>query len=370
MTILIFLAVLVMLILVHEFGHFFVAKKSGIRVDEFGIGFPPKIIGKKIGETEYTINWLPLGGFVSIWGENPTDENYTDSGDNSRSFVQQPKYIQAAVLVAGVTMNILFAFVLYVIAFMIGMPTAIESFETAGNIHGVRLVVTSILPESPALDQLLPNDEIVALRTENGSLSSSEQLTPKEVSEFISSSNGAEVTFEVKRQNDSHTLTLQPLQGIFKDDPSRYGAGFTMSLVGIQNLPIHLAIVEGAKQTYTAFIDITIGLYGFFTGIVTGSSNFSDVTGPVGIVGLVGDAAAMGIVWLISFSAFISLNLAVINLLPFPALDGGRLVLVGIEAITRKPINPMIATRLNQVGFIALLTLMAIVTFNDVVKLF
>ena len=370
MTILIFLGVLIVLILVHEFGHFIVAKKSGIRVDEFGIGFPPKIIGKKIGETEYTVNWLPLGGFVKIWGENPSEEDYEDSPENNRSFVQQPKYIQAAVLVAGVTMNILFAFVLYTVGYMIGMPTAVESLESAEHVRDIHLVVTSVLPESPALDKLVPNDEIVALYTATDSLESTEQLTAKEVSEFITSSKGAEISFKVMRQDETQTITLQPQQGIFADEPERYGAGISMSLVGVQSLPIHLAIVEGAQQTYTSFINIVVGLYGFFTGIVTGNSNFSDVTGPVGIVGLVGDAAALGFVWLISFSAFISLNLAVINLLPFPALDGGRLVLVGIEAITRKPINPNVATRLNQIGFIALLTLMAVVTFNDIVNLF
>lgn len=371
MTILIFLGVLVVLILVHEFGHFIVAKKSGIQVDEFGIGFPPKIFGKKFGETEYTLNWLPLGGFVSIKGENPTDDDYKeDSSENNRSFVQQPKYIQAAVLVAGVTMNVLLAFVLYTAGYMIGMPTAIDSLDAPGSVRDVSLMVTSVLPESPALDQLELRDEILALSTEAGSLESDGPLTADQVSSFITSSDGAPVTFEVLRQGEPVTLTIQPEQGVFEDDPERYAAGFSMSLVGIQSLPIHLAIVEGAQRTYTALIDITIGLYGFFTGIVTGSSDFSDVTGPVGIVGMVGDAASLGVVWLISFSAFISLNLAVINLLPFPALDGGRLVFVGIEAITRKPINPIIATRLNQFGFIALLTLMAIVTFNDIANLF
>lgn len=370
MTILIFLGVLVALILVHELGHFVVAKKSGIRVDEFGIGFPPKIFGKKFGETEYTLNWLPLGGFVRIWGEDPTAEDYLASPENNRSFVQQPRYIQAAVLVAGVSMNILFAFVLYVSAYLIGMPTALDNLDNTENIHNIQLLVTSILPDSPASEQLKPSDKIVGLHAGTNTLAGDGPMSPEAVASFISSQENEPVTFDIVRHDEELSLTLTPEQGIFVDDPERYGTGFTMSLVGTQRLPIHLAIVEGAQRTYFALIEITVGLFGFFAGLFTGSSDFSQVTGPVGIVGLVGDAAALGFTWLLTFSAFISLNLAVINLLPIPALDGGRLVFVAIEAVTRKPINPVLASRFNQFGFIALLALMAIVTFLDVKNLF
>lgn len=368
MNILIFFIVLVVLILVHEFGHFIVAKKAGIRVDEFGIGFPPKLFGKKFGETEYTINALPIGGFVRIWGENPTEEDYSDDPLTERSFVKQPRYIQALVLVAGVTMNILLAFLLYALSFMIGIPTAIDSPEQSTDVSAVRVLVSSVLPETPASEHLQTSDEIVALHANGQNLTSETVLSTESISSFIAASEGP-VTFDVIRQNEPLSFTITPETGVFDSDPEKRAAGFSMALIGIQKYPVHTALYEAGKRTYTSLIEVTIGLGSFFGGIFTGSSDFSQVTGPVGIVGLVGDAVALGFTWLLTFSAFISLNLAVINLLPFPALDGGRLVFVGVEAIIRRPIKPIIASTVNQIGFIALLALMAIVTFQDIAKL-
>ncbi len=370
MDILIFFVVLVVLILVHEFGHFIVAKIAGIRVDEFGIGFPPKLFGKKIGETEYSINALPIGGFVRIWGENPTEDHYEEGSEASgRSFVKQSRIVQALVLVAGVGMNIFLAFVLFVLAFMIGIPTAINNPEQQEGLDDVRLLVSSVVTDSPADENLKASDEIVGLRTGDRELVSEESLSPDAVSTFISESEGP-VTFEVLREGTLEQFVIEPKTNVFSERPELKAAGFSMTLVGIKSYPIGSAIVEGAKRTYVSLVEIGKGLSLFFAGIFTGSSDFSQITGPVGIVGLVGDAAALGFTWLLTFSAFISLNLAIINLLPFPALDGGRLVFVGIESVIRRPINPGIANLLNQIGFVALLALMAIVTFQDISKLF
>jgi regulator of sigma E protease len=370
MTVVIFFAILIVLILVHEFGHFIVAKKSGIRVDEFGIGFPPKIFGKKIGETEYTVNLLPLGGFVSIWGENPTDEDYVEGADKERSFVQKPRYIQAAVLVAGVCMNILFAFFLYTIAFTVGMPTQIDETVPYSEYTDIQLFVTGVLENAPAFDVLKPNDELLALHTNSAEISKGKSFTPETVSNFISASNGDPVVFEVSRRGEKLSLPVQPSQNILEDKPETLAVGFSMLQVGVKDTSFVQAILDAGTQTYDSFVSIFFGLSSFFAGFLDGSSDFSQVSGPVGIVGLVGDATALGFIWVLTFSAFISLNLAVINLLPFPALDGGRVVFVIIESIIRRPIKPIIATRINQFGFIALLTLMAIVTVNDVIKIF
>lgn len=370
MTIVLFFAILVVLILVHEFGHFIVAKKSGIRVDEFGIGFPPKMFGVKFGETEYTINWLPLGGFVRIWGEDPTDEDYKDTPENTRSFVTQPRYIQAAVLVAGVGMNILFAFALYVVAFLIGMPSHIDETTPLSEYHSVKLFVTGVLENVPASETLKPNDEILGLRTANAALTAEDGLTPETVSNFVSNSNGEVVTFDLIRRGEQVAVEVQPEQGVLEEKPEVLAAGFSMSYVGVKDVSFFEAIYEAGKRTTDALVGITVGLYDLLAGAFTGTSDFSQVSGPVGIIGLVGDAAALGFIWILTFSAFISLNLAVINLFPFPALDGGRLVFVIIESIIRRPIKPIIATRLNQFGMIALLTLMAVVTIHDVLKLF
>jgi regulator of sigma E protease len=367
MTILIFFAVLVVLILVHEFGHFIVAKKSGVRVDEFGVGFPPKIIGKKFGETEYTLNWLPIGGFVRIWGEDPTEEHYMEGPESERSFVKQPRYKQAAILVAGVAMNVLLAFVLYAAAYMIGMPTALAEDEAAGA--DAQLMITSVLPDAPATEALKPGDEVLGAYTESSALNADDGLTPTELSTFIALSSGEEVHVTLLRGGEEVRTSFAPETGIIADEPERFAAGFSMSLVGMVSMPIYQAVPAAAVHTYYSLRDIVVGLWQLASGAFQGTADLSQVAGPVGIVSLVGDAAALGLVWLLVFSAFISLNLAVINLLPIPALDGGRLVFVAIEAVTRKPINPIIATRVNQVGFMALLALMLLVTINDVLRI-
>ena len=369
MNILIFFVVLVILILVHEFGHFIAAKRSGIRVDEFGIGFPPKLFGKKFGETEYTLNLLPIGGFVRIWGEDPTSEHYDpDAPDAGRSFVQQPKYIQALVLVAGVCMNVLLAYVLFAGAFMIGMPTSATTLEeaAANNIQDVKLYVSSVSPDSPATETLHPSDEILSLSTSNKSVDSETTLSPETVSAFIRESEGESVTLSLSRRGEPVEITVAPQKGVIADDPERYAMGSTMILAGTERLGLLDALTQAVPRTYNSLTDIVVGLY----RLISGKEELSQVSGPVGIVGLVGDAAALGFTWLMTFSAYISLNLAVINLFPFPALDGGRLVFVGIEAITRKPIPPTIATRANQIGFTLLLLLMLLVTASDIVKLF
>lgn len=370
MSIILFIIVLFVLILVHEWGHFIVAKKSGIRVDEFGIGFPPKAWGKKVGETEYTLNWLPIGGFVRIFGEDPTQEHFENIEDKERSFVNKPRYIQAAVLVAGVTMNIILAFVLYVGAYTLGMPAAITEGDPERSLAEAQLLVTAVMPDTPADASLRTSDEIVSVTAGDTVLRGSDALTPSAVSALIGEHGGEEVTFELSRRNDPVVVNVIPQAGLIEDEPERAVAGFTMTLVGKEVLPLHQAIVAAAVRTYEDLIMITVGLVTFFRDAILGNADLATVAGPVGIAGLVGDAAALGLPWLMTFTAFISLNLAAINLLPIPALDGGRLVFVGIEAITRKPIKPAFATRANQIGFVVLLALMALVTVSDIVKLF
>jgi regulator of sigma E protease len=369
MTILIFLIILGIIVLVHECGHFFVAKKFGIRVDEFGIGFPPKVYGKKIGETEYTINWFPIGGFVRIWGEDPTEEHLTGPG-SERSFVSKPRYQQALVLVAGVTMNVILAFVLYTLSYMIGMPTAVDNAQDA-SVSNVHLTVTNVLPKGPADAFLKPGDQIESVsRASGASLDTAGIASTTQVANFIAESKDAAVTLGLVRGTQHFTHTASPKAGVISSDPSRYALGFSMSFVGTSQYGLWESITRGAERTYGATSDILGGFGELLHRIGAGTADMSQVAGPVGIVNMVGDAASLGLVWLLTFSAFISLNLAVINVLPIPALDGGRLLFVLIEAIIRRPISPSIANRVNTIGFIALLALMALVTVHDVIKLF
>lgn len=366
LSVLLFAAILIVLILVHEYGHFIAAKFFKIRVDEFGIGFPPKLIGVKRGETEYTINALPIGGFVRIWGEDAADISPEDP-DRMRSFAMKPRWQQAIVLSAGVVFNVLLAWVIFTGGFMFGMPSAITE-EERDTAHDIRLLVTEVLPDSPAFEAgMVAGDEIIGLTSAGDSFLG--ELTPEDVSTFVSENPNQPLSFVVSRSGKEHTLTVTPQTNIIADNPDRAAAGFVMTLAGIITLPPHLAVIEGAKMTYEMTKSVAIGLGAFFTQLVTFEADFNQVSGPVGIVGLVGDAQALGMAYLFTFTAFISLNLAVINILPFPALDGGRLLFVIIESIIRRPISPRFAKQANAIGFLILIGLIIAVTVSDVAKL-
>lgn len=358
MSILIFFLVLFVLILVHEWGHFIVAKKTGMRVDEFGIGFPPKLFGVKKGETEYTFNALPIGGFVRIWGENGSD-----TADGDRAFGARPKWAQALVLVAGVVMNVLFAWLLFSVTYMIGVPTTVDE-TTAGP--DAELVIVQTLPDSPAA--VIPAGAVITGAVAGGDMVLLD-VTPAGFSEFVTTvaPESIEVTYELA--GEEMAATIVPEQGLVEDQPERYVVGASLALVEDQSMSFFAALQTGAVSTWEGLQAITVGLFSLISQIFTGTADFTQVAGPVGIVGMVDDAAAFGITALLTFTAIISLNLAVINLLPFPALDGGRLVFVAIEAVTGKDIPAEWAGRINLVGFALLLLLMVLVTYNDILNL-
>lgn len=362
MSIVLFLVVLFVLILVHEWGHFIVAKKTGMRVDEFAIGFPPRLFVIKRGETEYTFNLLPIGGFVRIFGENLQAAEGTL--DEPRSFAARPKWAQALVLIAGVTMNVIFAWLLFAGTFMIGVPTAVEEASAGSD---AKLYISSILPGSPLTDAGVPaGAEVVSLAAASNSLST---LTPSAFSAFVQEQGSEELSLTYHFAGETKTVTVQPEAGIITGEPERVAVGVSLALVETVRQSFGAALVSATESTWSGLKNITVGLFTLLAQAVRGTADFSQVAGPVGIVGLVGDAASYGITTLLTFTAMISLNLAVINMLPVPALDGGRLVFVAIEAITRRPINPVWATRLNLAGFALLMLLMVVVTWHDIAKL-
>lgn len=364
MSILIFFLVLFVLVLVHEWGHFIVAKKTGMRVDEFGIGFPPKLFGVKKGETEYTFNTLPIGGFVKIWGENYEDvaAAQLSDADKGRGFSSRPRWAQALVLVAGVTMNILFAWFLFSLTYMIGVPTPVD--ETVAT-EAAELYIAGTLPESPAA-KLAPGSVVDQIAFGETVI---DRPTPTSFSELVQAAAPRPISVTYRYEQETQTIDLAPVQGLIADNPEQYVVGASLTMVETQKAGFFSAVKDGFVTTYTAFGDITAGLFGLIKEAFVGKADFSQVAGPVGIVGMVGDAAAFGLTALLTFTAIISLNLAVINLLPFPALDGGRLVFVAIEAITSKRIPPEWAGRINLVGFALLMLLMIAVTYNDISRL-
>ncbi len=362
-TVLIFLAVLFVLVLVHEWGHYITAKLTGMRVDEFAIGFPPKVFSWKKGETTYSLNALPIGGFVRIYGEDLT-EAVEASADSHRAFGARPKWAQAIVLIAGVTMNVLFAWVLFVIMLTVGVPTQVE--ENLAT-DAAKLTIAGVLPHSPADGVVTPNTVITAVTSGSDSLT---KPAPSTFSDFIAAHADAPVVLTTEKDHVSSTVTLTPVKGLIVASPDRAAVGVSLSFVEVVSKPFTSALVEASHQVYEASMSIVTGLFDLIHKAFIGKADFKQVAGPIGIVKYVGDAAAVGFMSVLYFTAVISLNLAVINLLPIPALDGGRLVFVAIEAITRRPIPPVWAARVNAGGFIFLMLLMLAATAHDIFKMF
>ncbi len=371
MSILIFVAVLVALIVVHEFGHFVVAKLSGMRVDEFGIGYPPRAWGFKKGETEYTLNWLPFGGFVKIFGEDMEEKlpgAVPSEAGVSRAFSARPRILQAATLVAGIAMNLLFAYVLITATLLMGTPRALapEEYATAKN---VSVAIAGVLPESPAARAgLIPGDYVVSAT--HGEVVWSGTDTDA-FTAFVASDTAKDpITLSVLRGGEDKSLTVTPQPGTIASDPTRPALGVQLAVVGVVPVSILHAPIEGAVLTWEITKETAVALVHFFAGIFSFSADLSQVSGPIGIAGAVGNASSQGLASLLTITALISINLALINILPVPALDGGRLLFVLIESITRRPIRPSVANAMNTVGFGLLILLMLVVTANDVLKLF
>ena len=363
MNIIIFFIILLVLILVHEFGHFFSAKRFGIRVDEFGFGFPPKIKGWKRGETEYSLNILPFGGFVRIFGENPDEEN-TNGLDKERSFVNKPKWQQAIVLFAGVFANFILAWLLFSVGFISGLPTSVGSELSGYELENVNLTVVAVLPEYPAAEAgLKSGDKIISVQSGPDSIA---EINPDNLKSFIVTHGNEEIQIGYLRGKNTEiqntTLVPQSTDG----EPA---IGISMDQIGTAKLPVIPALWEGLRLDWALTKTTAYGLYNFIYQGLAGRGSLNDVTGPVGLVGIVGDAYEFGFVYLLSFTALISVNLAIINLLPFPALDGGRLLFLFIEKVKGSRLNPKFANAANLLGFALLIIFMLVVTWNDVVKL-
>jgi regulator of sigma E protease len=363
MEIVLLIVVLVVLILVHEVGHFIVAKWAGMRVDEFGIGYPPRaLVLFTKGETAYTLNWLPFGGFVKIYGED-SDAASADG----RSFIDKNRLLQALVLLAGIVMNLAFAWILISGSLALGTPRALDPSEVA-SAKDAALTVSDVLPGSPAETAgLQVGDTIVRVFKGTDTFAA---FDPHQFTEFVAAdTDSTPLTFDVKRNGEELVTSAIPKQGTIASDPSRAAVGVGLAVVGTVPVPLYKAPVLGAEYTWEIMKATAAGLLHFFASFLTLSADLSQVTGPVGIAGAVGSAAKTGFSALVSLTAIISINLALINIIPIPALDGGRLLFVLIEAVTRRRIHPRVAATVNTIGFALLILLMVVVTAHDIFKL-
>ncbi len=356
MTIILFIIILAALVFVHELGHFISAKLFGIRVDEFAIGFPPRLFGFTRGETKYSVNLIPFGGYVKIFGENPDDDSISGT-DSSRSFVNAKKWKQIVVLLSGILMNIIFAWILISISLNIGLVSALNDQyrEHAQNIH---VEIDSVLKNSPAeLAGLKAGDVIQKIN--NNTIDNADQ-----VQEIISQSISG-ITMEYERDHATKTVRIIP-----KESEMKKVIGISMTEVGVVKFSFPRSLWEGAKLTVIETENIAYGIYTFILSLFKGETGLlSQVTGPIGIAGMVGEASRLGASYLLGFIALISINLAVLNFVPFPALDGGRALFVMIEVVIRRKIKPAILNWTNGIGFAILIGLMIFVTYKDIAKL-
>lgn len=374
MTVLIFIIILGFLILAHELGHFITARKNGIRVDEFGLGLPPRMVGlvrengtwavvwgkNKPKETQgciYSINWLPLGGFVKIKGE---DGGFADEPD---SFTAKAIWKRIVVLISGVSMNVIVAMVLLSFVFMIGVPTVVSSEQIAqGKIRSSSIAIIDILPESPAAQAGIKRGESI-VSVDGVSVSTVDALRS-----YLGSRENQSVTLTV--QSDKNVQRMIVVKPEILNDQQHVGIGVSLIQTGIISYSIPRALLEGVKETFYLIGEILKSLGRVLATLWSQEPLSLDVSGPVGIAVMTGEVVKLGFVYILQFAALLSINLAIINILPFPALDGGRVLFLLIEKIRGRPVDKRIEGVVHNTGFALLIALIVLVTFRDIVKLF
>ncbi|HET8581028.1 MAG TPA: M50 family metallopeptidase [Candidatus Paceibacterota bacterium] len=363
MTALLVILILVVLIVGHELGHFVAAKLLGVRVVEFGIGYPPRAFKLgRWGGTEYTINWLPFGGFVRLYGEEHEHEELKGR-QRWHSIMSAPLWAQAAILVAGVAMNVAIGWGLYVAGFMNGLPTSV-----AEGTPGAHLVVNGVLPGSPAdAAGFETGDEIIAVTDASGS--SLLTLTPSAMVAYVEDHGGQKIDITYIRKDATSTVPVIPAHAVLADQSGRPALGVALALVSETHIDFWGALREASLRTGDILSQVGSGILGLLHDALFWHADLSEVVGPVGLISIVDQTAGYGAGQILGLAAFISLNLAIVNLIPIPAFDGGRLLFVAYEALTRRRIPSLVAQTLNLIGFALIIVLMVVVTYHDIVHL-
>jgi len=350
-SILTFILVLSILVIVHELGHFIAAKRAGVWVEEFGFGLPPRVFGKKFGETLYSLNMLPFGGFVKLHGEN-TEDQITDS---KRAFLTKSKKVKTVIILAGVIMNfILGIFAFGIVYSFLGVPKTTENVK-----------IVEVRDGSPAKESGVLINDIV--RSVGGqSVKSNEEFINK-----VEGYKGKEVVIQLERPGVQGLVTVNTIPRV--NPPANEGSlGVVITSTETYFAPIwqrpFYGVYYGFKDAIFWGKLVAVGMFDMVTGLFRGQVP-KDVAGPVGIYVLTTQAAKFGIFSLINFLGVLSVNLAILNVLPFPALDGGRLLFIVIETIFGKKIVPRIEATIHTVGIIILITLILAITAHDVQKL-
>jgi len=356
LTIILFIAILAVLILVHELGHFIAAKRSGAKVEEFGIGFPPRVFGLKYGETIYSINLLPIGGFVKIFGEDGEKRR------DKRSFGSKPLRTRAIIIVAGVLMNLILAVVLLSFGHIIGLPQVIDGESASANVKNITVRIVEIAKNSPAeTAEVKIGDIVYSMSFGMDKISNIESV--ENIQNFTKSHIGEKITLSLKRGDKIIHKVLTPRS----EAPEGQGPiGFAMVKTGQVSYPFYLAPFKGIESTARIAWN-TIGAFGkILADLLTTGKLTEELAGPIGIAVITGQVQKLGFIFLLQFVALISINLAIINILPIPALDGGRLLFLGIEKVKGSPVKQKYEKMAHTIGFALLIFLMILVTFRDI----
>jgi regulator of sigma E protease len=419
LTIVVFFIVLSILVFVHELGHFWVAKKCGLTPEEFGFGYPPRAIGwqklkgeklEKVSETEnvevriadtelspgteliektvidakkevdrlvpftkwrtikgnaipepvegmqadtiYSINWVPIGGFVKLGEDDVVDAD-------ANHFNNRPIWQRALILFAGVFMNYVLAAVIFSIGFMIGMPQATNELDSSAQISNQQIQIVEVIKNSPAEQAGLVTGDVIV------SINQLPMTSLDAMEKFVDGHRGKELAYEIKRNNKELAIDITPE---VRQETNKGGIGVAIVATGLVRYPFFIAIWEGIKTSGHLMWAILLAFYELLKGWLTGAGVSADLAGPIGIAALTGQATRMGFIYLMQFTALLSINLAIINALPIPALDGGRLLFLLIEKIKGSPVKKEVEGTIHYVGFVLLMALVVFVTFHDVAK--
>jgi len=355
LTILLFIASLSVLILAHEWGHFIAARRAGMKIEEFGIGFPPRVWGRKRGGVLYSVNLLPIGGFVRILGE--------DGGHRGEagSFSSKPIVSRMLVIAAGVLMNVAVAWLLISAIFMIGAPTELTSDELASSARDRSVFISFVAEGSPAQAAgIKAGDKVIAISTPNARI---EPIGASEVQQFVGTFAGKEISIIVERGNERANYTITPRDNV----PQGQGPlGVALAEVGTVSYPPHEAVWRAGISAFSRLNAIASELWNVVSTLVRTGSASESIAGPVGVASMAGVVQQQGVVNYLFFLAIISLNLAVINAIPFPALDGGRFLFLIIEQLKGSPVNKRYEAAVHAAGFAVLMLLVALITIRDI----
>jgi len=377
-SLIVFILILSVLVLIHEFGHFIMAKKMGIYVEEFGLGIPPKIFGKKIGETTYSINLLPFGGFVRLRGEDSSDYSAEQVSD-PRNFMSKTPLQRSVVLLAGVFMNIVFGVALFYVFLVANgfkssyIPLIFDYDFAFGNVQSIDTVVFGLSDESPLKNAVELGEAITYIG--DSPVESVENV--KSVVAQTQSNGEKEVTLKVKTLG-SEEKTRDILVVPYKSEENEYLLGVYLGRsVQISYATTKQKILSGLMHSYN-ILSYSISGFGKLIGLSVEQRSAEplseSVSGPIGIYSVVNNILAYAnkgvILSLIDLTALISLSLALVNILPLPALDGGRVVFVIIESLIGRRISPKFEASVHKAGILVLMSLLLLVSARDISRLF